>query len=344
MTDWLNKLKEWPTQQAKQYTFQHFPGSDYEVDPLTVYGSYFRITVSQIFLSDSRKWFRNLYPAAHTHVRIQHADYEPVELTHITHTGENEARGVKLNYPVTGLIPYNGGTLEIDCGLIALQGGDYLQETIGVLGSFSGLISAPIEQAITVAGKIAEGVQNLMVGKNGQIHLNYHQAYTDTPGGNVLRPGHYAAILATKDDLKDKTLSVQNDQLLADGNPFTGYDYLLFRIDSVLGRPDWRLKNIQKNINAAKQAYLRRRDDEGDEYKAAALVAIFDSPDLSEYDRSRVAQAIRDELIAFQQRGHGAVSEDLLGMPLDQIVKTRAMSWDAAAALGKPSLSDLLGN
>lgn len=343
MNELIQKLRSWVEKEAAHYTYRHFSDPEAEVDPLLPYGSYFRVTLAQMFLRAERKWFREWFPAAHTSIRIQHADYDPVELNHVTHVpGQDLAKGIDLNNTVTGLIPYNGGTLEIDCGLLALHGKDYLDGSIKMLGSFSDLVAAPVSQALTIAGKVATSMQDLFVGSDGEVQLNFGQTYSE---GNPPKPGHYAAILATEDQLKGKTLSVEKDQLMADGKAFTGFDYLLFRIDGVRERPDWRMKEIQKNVNAAKKAYLRNRDDEGDEYQAAALVAVYDSPDLSEIDRARVEQAIRHELEPFRKPGRGAIGDEETEKPLDDIM-LGAISWqDAAAEVAKkrPHLRQLMG-
>ena len=122
MSALADRLRGWVKDKAEHYTYRHFPNPAAEVDPLLPYGSYFRLSLAQMFLSTRREWFTELYPAAHTSVRIQHADYEAVELSHVTHVpGSDLAKGIDLNSAVTGLIPYNGGTLDIDCGLVALH-------------------------------------------------------------------------------------------------------------------------------------------------------------------------------------------------------------------------------
>src|SRR6185436_12745612 len=205
MTNWLDMLRNVAETKAKHYTYRHFPDPNAEQDPLVVYNSYFRITLSQMFLDASRKWFTDLYPAAHTAVRLQYADNEPIELVHVTPVPDQKdlARGIPLNYTVTGLIPWNGGTLEIFSGLISLQGPDKLKAAVDMLGSFSSLVAAPVSQAIAVAGKIAMSAQQLMVGNGGNVEFTYHQTYTAEKQGNALRPGYYAAILAPSEELKD---------------------------------------------------------------------------------------------------------------------------------------------
>jgi hypothetical protein len=323
-------VRSWVTDEAEHYTYAHFPEMNAEVDPLIPYGSYFRLTLAQIFLRNDREWFTDIYPAAHTSVRLQHANNDAVELTHVTHVpGQNVAKGIDLNHTVTGLIPYNGGTLEIDCGLLGIKGKDYLDASIKMLGSFSDLVAAPMNQAITIAGKVATSVRDLFQDGQGKVTLNYGNTFAER---NPPRPGHYAAVLATKAQLGRIKLSVEKDRLMGNGEPLTGFDYLLFRLDSVKERKDWRMRDIQSNLTAAKKAYMRKRDDEGDEYRAAALVAVYDSADLSEVDRARVEQVIRDELESFRQPGRGAVSDGQIENQTLEALMAKAPSWGEAAA------------
>lgn len=339
------RFVSWAEQNSEHYRYVPIPverveGQQEAPPPLQVYGSYFSIHLAQMFLSNSRKWFRDWYPACHTSVRLQYSDYPVVNLSHVTHVPEGAlSRGVLLNYPLTSLIPYRGGTVEIQAGLLALKGQDYLQTTIKLLQNFSSLVAAPLAQALTVAEKISSGMQDLLGATDGEIQLSFHQTFTDN-GGNTLQPGYYAAILATANQLDEQKLSVKEDQLLYNGRPLTGYDYLLFRIDSVRERQDWRLQSIQENLTQATTAYLRGKDEDGQEYETAAIVAAFQSLDLSEFDRRRVAQAIRDELAALKGQGLGAVGDH--EADLNQIVSARAMSWEKSAALGVPTLQELM--
>ncbi len=328
MSGLLDTLRSWVKEEAEHYTYAHIPDPAAEVDHLLPYGSYFRLTLAQMFLSTRREWFREVFPAAHTSVRIQHADYEAVELTHVTHVpGSDLARGVSLNSAVTGLIPYNGGTLEIDCGLLALHGKDHLDGAIKMLSSFSDLVAAPVSQAVAIAGKVGASVQDLFTRGNGEVQLNFGQTFAE---GAPPRAGHYAVVLATAGQLKGKTLSVAEGQLMANRQPLVGFDFLLFRLDAVKERKDWRIKEVQRNLTAAKKAYLKKKSDEGDDYRAAALVAVYDSPDLTEVDRARVEQAIRDELEPFRQGGQGLRSDLSTTRDLNAMMKD-APTWTEMA-------------
>lgn len=44
---------------------------------------------------------------------------------------------IKLNYPMTTLLPFRGGVVEILAGLFAMKGKDFLQSFLGVMEEFS---------------------------------------------------------------------------------------------------------------------------------------------------------------------------------------------------------------
>ncbi len=326
------------TDNSATYTYQYIPFEMPEMDPLEVYGSYFRITLCQMFLEASRKWFVDLFPAAHTIIHLQYANYDPVELVHITPVPEQNdlSKGIMLNYPVTGQIPWNGGTLEIYSGLVSLHGPDKLKAAVDVLASFSSLVTGPIAQAVTVAGKIATSAQGLVTGNGGNVVFTYHQTYTDNPAGNPLRPGYFAAILATQDDLKSCHFTVVNDQLKSNGKDFTGHHFLLFRIDGVKERKDWRLKEVQANIEKAHLAYIRKKLEEGDGYKGAAQAAVYESPDLSEWDKTRIDDLITQQLEPSRQRALGAAVDLDAKKSFDlEDLRPNAMSWEDARKIGR---------
>ncbi len=342
----FDRLTQWTSDNARHYTYLEFPVKVDGMEHLPVHGSYFQVTVSQAFLGKSRKWFNEYYPAAHTTVRIQHANYEPLELSHVSQVpGDNLAKGIDLNHTVTGRVPWNGGTLEIDCGLVALKGPNFLEGPVKVLSSFSELVAAPVSQAITIATKVATSLNELMTDHEGQVHLNFHQTFTDEAGGNPLCAGYYAAILATKEQLQGKKFKVDKDQLLADGQPFVGFDYILFRIDGITNRPDWKMKSIDSATEKARSAYLSGNNAEGDKYRAAALVAVFETPELSDVDKVRVSKMIRADLDPLKDTGAGALEVLAAPKSLDELMhQPGVMSWEAAYALGVPSAEDILGD
>ena len=92
--------------------------------------NYFRLTLSEMYLSDGWKWFTQWQPAAYVSMRLHFGDKDEtinhlagasalkdVEASHLN-------RGVSVNYSITPLVPFNGGDVEIEAGLVAVKGED----------------------------------------------------------------------------------------------------------------------------------------------------------------------------------------------------------------------------
>lgn len=66
------------------------------------------------------------------------------------------------------------------------------------------------------------------------------------------------------------------------------------------------------------------KTDDADGYTKAALLAVWQSPDLAPQDRRRVIEAIKAELAEVAGGGHGAVAAE--SKDPNVIMKSRAMS------------------
>jgi hypothetical protein len=344
-------IQSWANANAEQYIAAQIPtertdatGPDTALVPMR---DYFRLWLADMFLSKSRKWFTTEYPAVHSSVSLKFGP-APVKISHVTGAPEGASRGVKVDYALTDLLPFNGGTVEIQCGLIALKGVNYAAETIGILKDFSGLVGAPLTPALTIAEKVSNGMQKLSAGSD--VALGFHKQFRadgGRGGGNVLRPGYTAVILATPSQVDVSRLSVKGSRLHyaekpgAPPMPLVGYDYMLFFIESRPDRDNWRMPNIEEPLNQAIQATIAGKADEADGFKKAALMVVWQSPDLAVQDRRRVADAIEAELkeIAGPRRGATAAGP----RTLDEIMEARAMP--IARALSQPplTLAEILG-
>ena len=312
-------------------------------DPLSPDASYFRLWLCEMFLSNSREWFRDWYPAVHSSVRLKFANQDAKFSTVSQAPKEALSKGVLLNYNLTELIPYKGGTVELEAALLALKGSSFIDAGITVLKSFAGLITPPLSQVLEIAEKVTSGIETFLKATDGNVHLGLHQAFVAQKGGNVLRPGYFTAILGTKDNLDKDKLSVTDDRLLYNNAPLEGFDYMLFCVEGRTERDDWRLKNIEELLNKATESLLKGEKDAAVGYKKAALIAAFTSPDFVQSDKIRVAQAIKDEFAQIeQQAGLAAVPSEL--RDLNAIMQTRAMSRDEAMARKGMSLDQLLAD
>lgn len=347
-----DSIKSWTNQQADRYLFVVFTDKGGTRDePLVAYQSYVRLWLCEMVLSHSRQWLRDWYPAVHSSVRVTFGGKESVTFNRVSSPPQHyRARGVYLNYPLSELIPFNGGIMEIESALLALQGDDVLDTIITILQKFSWLVAAPLDQALLVAEKVGDSIRDLMGATNGRIHLGFHHALTSAGGGgaNVLIPGYIAVILASEKQVARERLAVVEDRLhyspRAGALPslFQGYDYFLLRVEVRQERDTWRLKPIEEPLNRATEALLRGEKRQAESYRKAALLAALHSPDLTVCDRRRVAQAIHDELtqVACGVLGEHHHHHQPAGThSLDTLMMGQTMSLEQAAAMDEPTLA-----
>ena len=216
-----------------------------------------------------------------------------------------------------------------------------------MVGDFAGLLAVPqLSAALNVAGPVANGVQELLGVSNGALHLGLHQVFTGRGGGgaNELKAGYIAVILAQEGEVDKDRLWIVEDRLrygagAASSTPFTGYTYMLFRIENREERDDWNsLTSIREPFDKAIEALLAGEEQRAESFLRTAITMALQSPDLTKADRRRVAQALKEEYNETQDLGLGAVPREL---PNIKHAMQRATSVDEALALGEPTFEEL---
>ena len=272
--------------------------------------------------------------AVHTTVALKFGT-DAIKISHVTDGSGQVGHGNFVDYALTDLIPFSGGTVEIQSGLLALKGTNYLKESIGILKDFSSLVSAPLGQTLDIAEKVSGGMQSLFTGGNGAVSLGFHKQYMAAGGGgggNELRPGYIALISATAREINKDNLFVRGSKLLyaPDGKtpkPLESFDYMLLWIEGRGERDNWRMPNIEEPLNQAIKSTVEGDEEKAKQYLTATLAVIWQSPDLAVYDRRRVADAIKAELADVAGQPRGAVPPER--RTLDDIVKSRVSVAEA---------------
>jgi hypothetical protein len=336
-------FKSWFAENREQMLSVRIPDPQAVVE-LKAEETYFGLWLTHSFLKRKSVWLNEYYPAAHVSVRLDVAG-ETRTLSRLARPAAGMVGpGVWSNFMVTGLLPYNGGTVELEAGLTALKSSNLLGAAVGVVDDFSSLVVPPVSEALAVASKVANGVQALLDAGEGDVFLGTHQAYVGPGGGgeNELRPGYLAVIGATEKELKPADLLVK-DGTLRVGNegqsrPLEGFDYLLFRIEVRHERDDWRFPRFEQLIRRAKESAGEQSALE--RYRDQVLAEIINCPDLTRPDRRRVSIAVRDEIEEAISLGAGAVAE--APRSLAEIVARHAVSLDDPITATDFSLRDLI--
>jgi len=297
---------------ASKFTYSwidtsHVEGLVPDSTPAKAGEHYVRLWLAEMFLQRDRDWFRSWHPLVHSSVRLL-VGGNRVEIPYVAGSlnlpdikVENLQRAVRVGYPLTGLLPFNGGIVEMEAGLFAVRGNDMTNRIVKVLGDFATLlVSPPLSAAIGLASKIASGVEEVLDAGEGQLHLGIHDSFTGNggPAASQLREGYIAAILATEDQVEKDRLWVTNSQLRyqytdTSRKPFNEYTYMLFRIEKRLERDDWAsLIKIQEPLDTAVQALVEGDENKAEIYRGMAIATALASQDLTALDRIRVVKAI----------------------------------------------------
>jgi hypothetical protein len=321
---------------------KHRTDVDYKDTALVAGESYFRIWLTEMFLTNSRDWFTAWHPAVHCSVKLTFNNQSAVNFSSVARAPEDaKANGVLLNYKLSELMPFNGGDVEIAAGLLALKGASDLRFAVNLLASFSSLVAPPLGQAIAIADKVSGGIETLINDTHGEIHLPFHQVFTSAGGGggNDLRPGYYAVLLANAQTFKTDQLSIRADRLELGGKPLIGVDHMVFRIEGRAERDDWRFAAITDPLKEAKAALVRRDETRATTMINEAILAADTSPDLVEADRIRVINAIKSDFEKARGNRYGAAGDQT--PDLNEIMQTDAISREEALILGKPPVEQL---
>lgn len=301
---------------------------------------YFRLLLVEMFLANDRKWLTDWFPVVHTAISFKFGDQQEL-LTHVAGESflnrlgqQKPGRIIGLNYPLTPLLPFNGGTIELTSGLVAVAGGNDVLACLQILGSFSQLLLVPqLSAALAVAMPLADGVAKFVGATQNQMLLGLHQSWSGASGGaNVLRAGYFVVIAADSETIVPQNLFVVDDGLrygnkIETSMPLTGCDYMLFRLECRAERDDWdSLTAIQKPYERAIEMLEAGNMEQAEAFIRTAKAAAFTAKELTaKVDRRRVIEQLEK---AYQE------ANDLLG--------TRAAG--AFADSEETKLSSLMNN
>ncbi len=150
---------------------------------------YFRLWLPEMFLKNDRNWFSNWHPAVHSAVIFDFGNKNNVVTkiagpSMLSELDQNHLdRVIQSNHKLTPLIPFNGGTVGLSCGLLAMQGKNDVSSFINVLGDFSKLLMVPqLSAAIEVATPLAEGVAKLIDSTDGELMVGVEEGRVDLDG------------------------------------------------------------------------------------------------------------------------------------------------------------------
>jgi hypothetical protein len=299
-------LSDWWNREAAHYVVHDVPSA--AVRPAGDTGvscqagaHYFRLWLAEMRLAQDQTWFTTRHPAVHALVRLRFGDQD-VDLPRIAGPmalpGLDQAHlgaVVHLDHPLTPLLPYNGGVVEVSAGLVALEGTSVLREFVTAVDAVTQVLAQPpLSTALAAVGPVTRAVQTLLGAATGRQHLGVHLAFAGDQPPRALHAGYLAVIRRDGGQLLVEDLSIQDGVLRYRHAPLAGVDYMLFRIERMTERDDWdSLASIAAPFRDALTALSHGNASVADAHVRRAMLEAWTSPDLTRTDRSRVCAEIK---------------------------------------------------
>ncbi|WP_283133228.1 hypothetical protein [Rhizohabitans arisaemae] len=320
------RVSSWFHAQAEHVHVEFLPEAGSE--PLAPYEGYLRVFLAEGFLADARTWGNDHYPALHGGVRLNFLGAEPSTFTRASRPVLSAA-GVRLDEPLTPLLPFNGGTVTLQAVLYQATSRGPLSSALIVATRLAGLVGSPLSTAAGIAGKVSEALDIVLEATGDQPLLGVDWTMVSAGGGgNPVRSGHLVVLKAPQ---PPGPLSIEGGRLLAGGEPMTGVDYLVLRVECRADRDDWRSPELKALLDRAQEEAVYQSWERFHDHRNSAIVLILNSPDLTPVDRKRLAKAVATELDALKTEG--ATGHEMPS--LEEIAATRLPSPD------DPDLHDL---
>jgi hypothetical protein len=265
---------------------------------------YIRLWLFEMFLRDKSSWFTKRYPLTYSLVELNYGG-KATEFANVSGKNRLEikqtdlGRSLLYNYPMTPLLPFRGGTIAIDCGLVSMTASNLVTKFAGVVSEFAGKLGgAQVSAAADMASSIASGVQDLLGAGDAVSKLYYHNAFTGAGGGVPLTSGYIFLSEKAEGEIKPASLWVTQDGIRTGSQgallqSLDAQDYLVIQIECLTQRDDYRaFTYVSDPFEQALDAKL-----EGDEAKAQTLLrqakrAVQKSLDFTKLDARRIVAAL----------------------------------------------------
>lgn len=356
---------------AKKLTMLTFQGAaqvspPLAEEPIRAGCDYFRLRLCEMFLQQEVHWFTPWSPAVHTVVRLSFGNKQVdlpyiADMRRLTGVPGGGAGLVAGDYMLTPAIPFQGGTVDLDAGLLAIPGRNQLATFVQVLSSFSGILAMPqlsvllggLSGALTspqlaalqgLGPPLTKGIEALRGAGGGRLHLAAHQSYA----AGDLRRCYLAVIRAARREVDPARLWVVQGKLREGDGPEEGrsapyerYDHMLLMVDGFSDRDDW------ESLSAIEEPYLeaRRALKDGDEERATfhlrtAKLRAKEASELTSADRRRVVDRLEEKYA--QDKADFGVAGLIGGEPPSlAAIMRQAMPVEDALALGEPTLEEV---
>jgi hypothetical protein len=302
----LGVVRRWFAARAEHVTVRFLPEAD--AAPLVPADGYLRLWLAEGFLADARTWGNDHFPALHGGAVLHFDGSDTAEFTRITRSpGMVHVPGAQLDFPITPLLPYTGGVVEIEASLFRASVAGPLATAVDLAGRLASLVGPPLSTAAAVAGKVGEGMEALLAATGDQPVLGVHWSMVGPGGGGqVLRSGHLVVVNASAAKLPGPLVMVDGLLHVDEGGMprrLAGFDYLVLRVETRVEHDSWLFPRLATLIREARVAAVNRQMETATAKRAEAITYAYSCPDYTLTDAERVAVWVADRIDSPQVKG-----------------------------------------
>src|SRR5919198_2510724 len=150
------RVQGWFEQNATQYTVRFLPDPSGEMIPANA--GYVRLWLAEGFLAQSTQWGMGQFPALHGGVSLTFLGGDAA-FSGITRPKDSwTVPGAQLDFPMTPLVPFTGGSVEIQAALYRATSWGPLGTAIDLVAGLGSLLGPPLATAAVIADKVSDGL------------------------------------------------------------------------------------------------------------------------------------------------------------------------------------------
>lgn len=235
------------------------PNPEFDHEALTPGETYVEIWLESMQIINSRKLFVKFFPALTSEITVIRSGGDSSQFFVVSSpAGLRTARRGDMgrvlveSVRLAGPLPYRGGSIGIDLGLFRLKAKDFAQPYIGLLTEMA------IAAGIAFSGPAAPFAAPLVHGLNGLMQAATREGLEIGLSRQFRNPsaGLFALIGQTKQvSVRSRISLTDNMQLCLDGIAIKGIPYIIFSIQRVSNRYDWRkIRDVGESYRRARQA------------------------------------------------------------------------------------------
>lgn len=310
------RVRRWFVADAEHSTVAFLPQPG--AQPLTARAGYVRLWLTEGFLARSRAMGMSRFPVLHGGVRLSFLGNSPTAFSGLTKTPQDLAvPGAQMDFPLTALLPFNGGTVEVEAALYSATSEGPVGVAVNLLDGLGALLGPPLATAAAIVDKVSGGLDSVLSGNGTDPVLAVHWTLlSQGGGGSALMPGYLVVVRTPQRALGGRLVMINGCLHLENGrthSPLTGHDYLVLRVECREERDDWRLPELDELIRSAGTAFILGRQEVYQAQRTEAIARAWNCADLVPPDRKRVALLVKEELDLLAELGATPGPERTLG-------------------------------